>query len=840
MTQQNPLLPIRRVLGESVTNFKDMLVSGRTKTDRPDSARALRFENLEERRVLSANGLGGDGSSDSGFVAPDDGGSDSGMPQEDAISYVKLLVNGRETHYVTPENNRIELTRGDALEVIEIGVDTTDQSGVFAAEGYLSKIGDLTSASLIDYNDGRFSDPTRDFAANGGDGVIRGLNNQWDVQDGWDRMTINLMHYDVESTEVAGRFFIHMQVGKPDFEYDTEHLETILDQEIQTGDAVTIPARWFNNLQGNFHNYAEVDIYHASDTDKIVWAGALAGNASAENVVEGEFLNDREDDEFTRNWTPELSGEYILKYYLDPEHVASEANEDNNKYEIRVNVAAKPAPIAIDDTFDVSDRHSTFDVMENDIPTHDGETHYEDGFESESLSWTVNPNGTDTATTGIWEATDPVGTSWNGVQLQLEDAANGTQALVTGGKDDGSVGYDDVDNGVTSALSQAILVPEEVRTELSFNYTFAHLDNSSNEDFFRVSIVGANETRVVLEERGDSSDRAGEWQEFSMDVSDFAGQKISILVEAADNGRGSLVEAGIDDVRVETPTADMSINSFSQGENGQVTLNEDGTLNYVANQGFTGVDTFTYTLTDGESVSNTATVTVNVESKKFDVEPTASGDEDSAIELQITSDFDRIRIEGVPQGAALSQGDHLGDGVYELTSDELDGLTISPPEHSDQDFQLTVMPLGTESADFDSAKTIDVTVNAVIDGGTVEFSDFGIVTGKKGDVPVASKFLDNDGSESHRIVLSGLPDFVTLSNGEQSGSDWILTADDLEDLEIKANKVDDVSDWERYDNKYVFTKFTISFVVESFEENSSDEMRYDGEFEFFAFQRHKR
>jgi hypothetical protein len=227
MTSNDSLQPIRRIVGESVVSLKGVLFLG-THSDRLQNVRHLRFENLEKRRELSGNGLGGDTSSDSGFVASEDEGFVFGMPQADSISYVKLVVNGTEDHELTSNNNLLEVARGDLVEVVEIGIETTNKTGVFAAEGYPNKIGDRTSASLIDYNDGRFSDPSRNFAANGGNGVIRGLNNSWEVQEGWDRMTINLMHYDIESTEVAGQFFVDLQVGLPDFEFDTEHPDSVL------------------------------------------------------------------------------------------------------------------------------------------------------------------------------------------------------------------------------------------------------------------------------------------------------------------------------------------------------------------------------------------------------------------------------------------------------------------------------------------------------------------------------------------------------------------------------------------------------------------------------------
>ncbi len=233
MTSNDTLQPIRRIVGESVVSLKSVPFPG-THADRPPRVRHQRFENLERRGELSGNGLGGDPSSNSGCIAPGDDGFVFGIPQTDSISNVKLVVNGTEDHELTSNNNLLEVVRGDMVEVVEIGIRTTNETGVFAAEGYPNKIGDRTSASLIDYNDGRFSDPSRDFAANGGNGVIRGLNNSWEVQKGWDRITINLMHYDIESTEVADQFIVDMQVNSPDFEFDTEHPNSVLKLSLET------------------------------------------------------------------------------------------------------------------------------------------------------------------------------------------------------------------------------------------------------------------------------------------------------------------------------------------------------------------------------------------------------------------------------------------------------------------------------------------------------------------------------------------------------------------------------------------------------------------------------
>lgn len=56
----------------------------------------------------------------------------------------------------------------------------------------------------------------------------------------------------------------------------------------------------------------------------------------------------------------------------------------------------------------------------------------------------------------------------------------------------------------------------------------------------------------------------------------------------------------------------LSVQSFGQAANGTVVENADVTLSYTPNAGFTGADTFTYTVSDGIDEDAPATVTVTV------------------------------------------------------------------------------------------------------------------------------------------------------------------------------------------------------------------------------------
>jgi len=56
----------------------------------------------------------------------------------------------------------------------------------------------------------------------------------------------------------------------------------------------------------------------------------------------------------------------------------------------------------------------------------------------------------------------------------------------------------------------------------------------------------------------------------------------------------------------------LKISAVTQGMNGSVTINADNTLSYTPKAGFYGSDTFTYTVCDGKSGTDTASVHVKV------------------------------------------------------------------------------------------------------------------------------------------------------------------------------------------------------------------------------------
>ncbi len=263
-----------------------------------------------------------------------------------------------------------------------------------------------------------------------------------------------------------------------------------------------------------------------------------------------------------------------------------------------------------------------------------------DDFESD-LDWVVNPYNNDAATTGVWERANPEGTDSSGSVMQLGETISGTNNLVTGALAGSSVGSYDIDGGDTTILSPEITLPGGRELTLSFYYYLAHLNNATADDYLRVSVLGET-SQLVFEELGAANTDIATWESYSADISSFSGQTIRLLIEAADSGTASLVEAAIDDVLIQglmtnnPPVADsqsvvteedMAVGvtlSGSDPDGSPLTYtlvtqplhgNLSGTapdLTYTPAANFNGSDSFTFKVNDGTVDSNIATVTITV------------------------------------------------------------------------------------------------------------------------------------------------------------------------------------------------------------------------------------
>jgi aminopeptidase S len=178
-----------------------------------------------------------------------------------------------------------------------------------------------------------------------------------------------------------------------------------------------------------------------------------------------------------------------------------------------------------------------------------GTTVFSDDFEA-ARGWTVNASGTDTATAGQWARGNPDATTSSGVTTQLGTTASGVNDLVTGPLAGVSAGANDLDGGVSTVQSPVITLPGSGTLTLSFSYYLAHLNNSSSGDYLRIRVVSGTTSTVVFTVAGAATNRAATWQSGNVSLSSYAGQTVRLVVEAADAGTASLVEAAIDDLSI--------------------------------------------------------------------------------------------------------------------------------------------------------------------------------------------------------------------------------------------------------------------------------------------------
>ena len=174
---------------------------------------------------------------------------------------------------------------------------------------------------------------------------------------------------------------------------------------------------------------------------------------------------------------------------------------------------------------------------------------YSDTFET-ATGWTTNPNATDTATVGAWQRGDPAGTTSGTTTLQLGTTTSGVNDLVTGASAGASAGANDLDGGTSTVQSPPITLPAGGTLTLSFAWYLAHLNNATSADLLRVSVVHPGGTTQVFQQLGAATNRAGSWATATANLTPYAGQSIRILITAADAATASLVEAGVDDVRI--------------------------------------------------------------------------------------------------------------------------------------------------------------------------------------------------------------------------------------------------------------------------------------------------
>jgi hypothetical protein len=210
-----------------------------------------------------------------------------------------------------------------------------------------------------------------------------------------------------------------------------------------------------------------------------------------------------------------------------------------------------------------------------------------DDFEAATTGWTVGATG-DTATAGIWTRVDPLGTT-----AQPEDdhtPSPGVKAWITGQGTGGAVGAADVDGGTTTLVSPAYDCTGLTEAYVSYSRWYSNNAGASpNLDTMPVEISADNgATWIQLE---NVAENAGVWVDKTFRINNYVtpSAQVRLRFRAQDLGASSLVEAGVDDVRIYalscTPPliGDLDGNLRVNGADLGILLGAWGTLAYDLN-----------------------------------------------------------------------------------------------------------------------------------------------------------------------------------------------------------------------------------------------------------------
>lgn len=174
--------------------------------------------------------------------------------------------------------------------------------------------------------------------------------------------------------------------------------------------------------------------------------------------------------------------------------------------------------------------------------------------EMEAVDGWVGGAPGDTATTGMWERGNPNGTS---AQPEDDHTVAGVNCWFTGQANPGAgVGSNDVDGGFTTLLSPQFDLSASSAPILSYYRWYSNdQGGSANNDVFDVEISSnGGGSWSLLERVGPSgAGTSGGWVQATFDLSAIVPltSQVQLRFIASDLGNGSIVEAAIDDLKIE-------------------------------------------------------------------------------------------------------------------------------------------------------------------------------------------------------------------------------------------------------------------------------------------------
>ena len=328
--------------------------------------------------------------------------------------------------------------------------------------------------------------------------------------------------------------------------------------------------------------------------------------------------------------TVEINGDGTLKYTPAPDFVGEETltytviDGQGGRVEGQVNVSVASlddGPVANDDSVVVEEGAQlvSLDVLGNDRVA-DGETLTVVSASSEQgATVVINDDGTlDYQAPANYTGVDVVTYT---VRDSQGRESQSTLTVTVNDVNDAPVASDDSTTALQAALLENINV-------------LANDTDPENNALTVIEAVSANGATVVINADGTLNYQSAEGfsglDTVSYTISDGAGgtsvATLSVTVElgatppvAVNDGVGAVEDTLLENINVLENDTDanndaLTVTAAVSTAGGAVTINADGTLNYLPPVNFTGEDTITYTINDGNEGTSTATVTVTVAS----------------------------------------------------------------------------------------------------------------------------------------------------------------------------------------------------------------------------------
>ena len=273
---------------------------------------------------------------------------------------------------------------------------------------------------------------------------------------------------------------------------------------------------------------------------------------------------------------------------------------------------------------------------------------------------------------------------------------------------------------------------------------------------------------------------------FTYTVTDDAGNSVTATVNITVNAVNDVPDAVDDtastnedtpvttgnvlnnDTDVENTLTPASITAFTQGTNGTVVSNGDGTFTYSPTGNFNGTDSFTYTISDGTS-SDTATIniTVNpVNDAPVAADDTASMNEDTPVTATVlandnggpANEIQTMTVTGTTNG---TNGTVTTNGTTVTYTPNLNF-------HGADSFTYTI----TDSGGLTATATVNITVNAVNDAPVA--ANDSASTGE--DTPVTITVLTNDnGGPANEVQTVTVTATTNGANGTVTSNGTTVT-----------------------------------------------------------------